>query len=91
MEEEEVQIVCRAGRENTTADALSRSPQAAAPVEGIADDVWIATVNVGKTKVTATEEDIPSLLEKDPSPHPSLSNDYVAEQAKDVQVKEIVA
>ena len=92
----EVQIVYRAGRENTTADALSRSPQAAAPVEGIADDVQIATVNAGKTKVTEsqpTEEDISSLLEKDPSPHPgsqSLSNDYAAEQAKDVQVKEIV-
>ena len=68
----EVQIIYCAGKENIAADALSRSPQAAAPVKGIAeDDFQISTVSVSKTKATkplSTEEDIMSLLEK---PEPS--------------------
>ena len=49
----EVQVVYRAGKENTAADALSRSPQAAAPVKGIAeDDFQIAAMSVSKTKGT---------------------------------------
>ena len=73
-EVKEVQVVYRAGKENTAADALSRSPQAAAPVKGIAeDDFQIAAMSVSKTKGTeplTTEEDITSLLDKDPDLNP---------------------
>ena len=79
-----VTIVYRAGRENLSADALSRSPLASPPSQGIAQ---------GETQVSAVtasqdNEDIPSLLQATPTVE--VATDYSSEQMKDPSLKELM-
>ena len=78
-----VTIVYRAGRENASADALSRSPYNPPPSQGIAQ---------GETEVAAVtaDQDIPLLLQASPSPGAQSQTDYSAEQRKDSGLKEVM-
>ena len=76
-----VSIVYRAGKENVSADALSRSPRDPAPVEGIAQD---------ETQVAAVAaRDVPTLLQADPVPSQSQDH-YGIEQRKDPRLEEMM-
>ena len=79
-----VTIVYRAGRENLSADALSRSPLASPPLQAIAQ---------GETQVSAVTTshdngDIPSLLQATPTVE--VATDYSSEQMKDLSLKELM-
>ena len=85
----DVKIVHRAGRENTNADALSRSPQAQAPAEGIAEgEVQVAEVSAQESHSVA--DDLASLLRSDPALENTSAPDYAAEQKKDPQLAELI-
>ena len=57
----EVHIIYRRGRENASADALSRSPQAPAPLEGVAEgEMQISQV---RTTDGVSDGDISALLQ----------------------------
>ena len=72
-----VDIVYRAGRENVSADALSRSPYHSPPVVGIAEgEVQVASVDT---------EDIALLLQADSVL--GEQTDYLSEQCKDPDLK----
>ena len=75
-----VQIVHRSGKSNASADALSRSPQAMAPQEGIAEgEVQVAEVSAS---------DIQSLLSAAPGQE-SEANSFVHEQHRDPELKSL--
>ena len=85
----EVRIVHRAGKENTNADALSRSPYAPAPEEGIAEgEVQVAALSVPQSCSIANN--LTSLLHRAPAPDDGSTPDYATEQRKDTQLKEVV-
>ena len=76
-----VSIVYRSGKENVSADALSRSPRDPAPVEGIAqDEMQVAVV---------AARDVPTLLQADPVPSQSQDH-YSIEQRKDPRLEEMM-
>lgn len=78
----EVRIVYRAGRENTSANALSRHPLNPAPLQGIAqDEIQVSAVSAGA--------DISELLQTSPPPCVE-STHYSAEQDKDPGLKEMI-
>ena len=60
----EVNIIYRAGKDNTIADALSRNPQALAPQEGIAE----REVQVARIPREEEESDLSHLLQLEPDP-----------------------
>ena len=76
-----VTITYRAGRDNASADALSRSLYSFPPSEGIAQgEVQVASV--------AAEEDITLLLQSDPIS--GVQTDYSSEQHKDPDLEEMM-
>ena len=79
----EVRIVYRAGRENASADALSRRPQQPAPLHGIAQD---------ETQVAAVyaDRDITELMQEGPDSPGVEEEGYGAEQGKDPSLKEMI-
>jgi len=79
----EVRIVYRAGRENASADALSRRPQQPAPLHGIAQD---------ETQVAAVyaDRDITELMQEGPDSPEVEEEGYGAEQGKDPSLKEMI-
>ena len=81
----EVSIKYRAGRENASADALSRHPQGPAPQLGIAE---------GEAQVAAIHSDhtITELLLIDPATAVAGDdgNDYTVEQSKDPVLREMI-
>ena len=79
----------RAGRENVNADTLSRSPQAPAPTEGIAEkEVQVPTVTAESSKAS---EDRYTLLSRCPTPDSEYdSSAYAQEQKKDACLVEII-
>ena len=82
----DVKIVHRARRENTNADALSRSHQAQAPAEGIAEgEIQVAAVSAQESHSVA--DDLASLLRCDPAPE---NTSAPAEQKKDLQLAELI-
>ena len=81
----EVKIVYRSGKSNTNADALSRSPHAPAPEEGIGEfELQVATV----TSESTEDVSIPTLLEADPKLSPARS--FREEQKLDPELMEII-
>ena len=74
-----VTIVYRAGRENASADALSRSPHGSPPSLGIAE---------GEVQVSAVaSEDITALLNAQPTTSAGERSDYRSEQHRDPDLK----
>ena len=81
----EVKIVYRPGKSNTNADALSRSPQAPPPEEGIGkSELQVATV----TSESAEDVSIHTLLKSDPKL--SLAIPFCEEQKLDPELMEII-
>ena len=77
-----IEIVYRLGRENSSANALSRTPQLPAPLEGIAEGE--AQVNIIRG-----DETISDLLTADPmSDRPP--DDFGQEQSKDPSLKDLM-
>ena len=62
-----VSIIYRAGRENKSADALSRSPASPAPSHGIAQDETQVSALTTTASDTATSQDISALLQSSPT------------------------
>ena len=76
----DVTIIYRAGRDNASADALSRSPYGSPPAEGIAEgEVQVASI---------ATEDIATLLQA--APLASTQVDYYSEQAKDPDLRMLI-
>ena len=83
----DIQIQHRTGRENTNADALSRSPQMPAPPEGTVEaEVQVATVS---TSAELNDMDVEQLLELPPAT--SVPDDFGAEQLKDPHLAELIS
>ena len=84
----EVNIVHRAGKESSNADALSRNPCGAAPTEGIGES------EIQVSKVECDVDEVPVLLELEPYSSTSDTNrkTLATEQQKDLdhQVAEIL-
>ncbi len=74
----------QAGKLNTNADALSKSPQAPAPSEGIVEEE--THVAVVQTKPSESSS-ITSLLES--SPRPVEKQSFAVEQSRDPEVQEL--
>ena len=78
-----VTIMYRAGRENASADALSRSPVSSPPSHGIGqDETQVSAVT------TDPDQDLSSLLHAAPTTGEQL--DYSSEQLKDPELKELM-
>ena len=83
----DVKIVYRVGRLNSIADALSRSPQEEAPVEGVAEqELQVSSVQSNPRRENGTQ--VTDLLEV--SPLPVQSQDFAVEQERDSRLKEII-
>ena len=81
-----VEIRYRPGRQNSSADALSRSPQTPSPTTGFGqEELQVATIS---TDVSDPVPDIHTLLNKDPT-YIKLDS-FANEQRKDPTLKEIV-
>ena len=73
----------RAGRENASADALSRSPVSSPPSHGIGqDETQVSAVT------TDPDQDLSSLFHAAPTTGEQL--DYYSEQLKDPELKELM-
>ena len=82
----EVHIVYRAGKTNLNADALSQSPQAPAPEEGIAE----AEIQVAAVRSSGNEDtDIQTLLQSEPG-CPLPVQCFAEEQRKDPKVLDYI-
>ena len=79
----EVRIVYRAGRENASADALSRHPQGPAPQHGIAQDETQVAVVSTDTDLSTLLRESPLLLGKE------QQGSYGTEQRKDSSLVEM--
>ena len=76
----EVHIIYRAGRKNTIADALSRSPQGSAPREGLAEnEVQVASV-AGSALEEEGELQVAQLLQVEPVPDPEWPSETLADE-----------
>ena len=87
-----VHITYRPGRDNKSADALSRSPVAPAPSCGIGqDEVQVSAVAAvdSELSVVPTNQDLSSLLELSPTAE-DRALDYGGEQKKDPGLKELI-
>ena len=78
-----VKIVYRSGKTNLPADALSRSPQGAAPDRGPGQD---------EIQVSSVTSDVTSLLQAEPadSEQQPTNNAYAQEQRQDETLREII-
>ncbi len=84
----EVTIIYRAGKDNAAADALSRSPQATAPMEAIAE----GEVQVCRIEGGVEEEDFDQLLQQDPESVAVGAGPVrlAQEQRSDPQLRELI-
>ena len=81
-----VKIIYRPGRQTSSADALSRSPQAPPPVTGVGQcEVQVAAVNTDYDPV----QDIRSLLNAEPLS--TLPDSFSAKQQQDPKMQEIIS
>jgi len=78
-----VTITHRAGRENSSADPLSRNPHSSSPSEGIAGEMQIAVVRNRSTAESANT-DITDMLSQEPQD--DRVTDFASEQHKDPEV-----
>ena len=77
-----MKIVYRSGKTNLNADALSRSPQGLAPVEGPGQD---------EVQVSLVSSDIEALLQAEPATSPAADLDsFPQEQQEDPKLQEII-
>ena len=84
----EVRIIYRAGRENASADALSRSPQAPAPLEGVAEgEMQISQV---QTTDGVSDGDISALLHSSQDGSLAPTTSFLDTQKQDPQLCEII-
>ena len=84
----EVRIIYRAGRENASADALSRSPQAPAPLEGVAEgEMQISQV---QTTDGVSDGDISALLHSSQDGSLAPTTSFLHIQKQDPQLCEII-
>ena len=83
----QVKIIHHSGKLNANTDALSRSPQGPAPLEGIAEDEY-QVASVQSAPRTGTEEDVESLLREPPLSLETAT--FAEEQAKDSELVEII-
>lgn len=82
----DVKIVHRTGKSNVNADALSRSPQAAAPEEGIGQtELQVSAISSGSDSI---EDSIQRLLAA--SPENTEPKSFGEEQRMDQQVLEVI-
>ena len=79
----ELIIKYRAGRENKSADALSRGPRDPLPQCGIGQDEF-------QVAAVKSDQDISTTLEAGPVQPSEEATDYALEQLKDQQLKEII-
>ena len=82
-----VDIIYRAGRDNTNADALSRQPHLPAPAVGTVDD------DAQVLSIEASDVDTPSLLELKPEFITSEYNShgFSEEQKKDEEILSMIS
>ena len=88
---QEVEILYRAGKENTNADALSRQPQppAISPCEESVPEVQVAPVTTGPGELEAVHD----LVSVEPNPPLSVSQQdisYSADQLKDASLVPLI-
>ena len=85
----EVKIVYRAGRENVSADALSRSPHDPAPLEGVGEDEM--QISQVQSQATGPEASISELLQLEDNELPTTPTvSYIVEQKRDPELRQII-
>ena len=89
----DVKIAYRAGKFNSVADALSRSPQEEAPVEGVAEqELQVSVIQSsqlrGDNGTSPSPAEVSDLLEV--SPAHTQCDDFALEQRRDPKLKEVI-